>query len=128
MIVPFRMFYGHIIYIFSQFVFQEDSQRYYSWHSFGPGDKRTQELWVNLDSVHQGPVRVHTILSNTHRQASVRQLHTPYSKHLILAYYHVVTWHFNSLLTFLVSLSLALSLPLIYFSLSYSSLAGGTNL
>ncbi|XP_048027655.1 plexin domain-containing protein 1 isoform X2 [Megalobrama amblycephala] len=48
----------------------EDSQRYYSWHSFGPGDKRTQELWVNLDSVHQGPVRVHTILSNTHRQAS----------------------------------------------------------
>ncbi|XP_067285533.1 plexin domain-containing protein 1 isoform X2 [Pseudorasbora parva] len=48
----------------------EDSQRYYSLHSFGPGDKRTQELWVNLDSVHQGPVRVHTILSNTHRQAS----------------------------------------------------------
>ncbi|CAM4708626.1 unnamed protein product [Leuciscus chuanchicus] len=47
-----------------------DSQRYYSWHSFGPGDKHTQELWVNLDSVDQGPVRVHTILSNTHRQAS----------------------------------------------------------
>ncbi|XP_077061929.1 plexin domain-containing protein 1 isoform X1 [Siphateles boraxobius] len=48
----------------------EDSQRYYSWHSFGPGDKRTKELWVNLDSVDQGPVRLHTILSNTHRQAS----------------------------------------------------------
>uniref|UniRef100_A0A673M789 Plexin domain-containing protein 1-like n=1 Tax=Sinocyclocheilus rhinocerous TaxID=307959 RepID=A0A673M789_9TELE len=48
----------------------EDSQRYYSWRSFGPGDKRTQDLWVDLDSVHQGPVRVHAILSNTHRQAS----------------------------------------------------------
>ncbi|XP_051958880.1 plexin domain-containing protein 1-like isoform X2 [Xyrauchen texanus] len=48
----------------------EDSQKYYSWHSFGPGDKRTQQLWVDLDSVHQGPVRVHGILSNTHRQAS----------------------------------------------------------
>jgi len=61
------------IHIFSLFVFKEDSQRYYSWQSFGPGDKRTQELWVNLDSVDQGPVRVHTILSNSHRQASVRQ-------------------------------------------------------
>ncbi|XP_050958927.1 plexin domain-containing protein 1-like [Labeo rohita] len=48
----------------------EDSQRYYSWRSFGPGDKRTQDLWVDLDSMHQGPVRVHAILSNTHRQAS----------------------------------------------------------
>ncbi|XP_042611458.1 plexin domain-containing protein 1 isoform X2 [Cyprinus carpio] len=48
----------------------EDSQRYYSWRSFGPGDKHTQDLWVDLDSVHQGPVRVHAILSNTHRQAS----------------------------------------------------------
>ncbi|XP_058649054.1 plexin domain-containing protein 1 isoform X2 [Onychostoma macrolepis] len=48
----------------------EDSQMYYSWRSFGPGDKRTQDLWVDLDSMHQGPVRVHAILSNTHRQAS----------------------------------------------------------
>jgi len=64
------------IHIFSLFVFKEDSQRYYSWQSFGPGDKRTQELWVNLDSVDQGPVRVHAILSNSHRQASVRQPQT----------------------------------------------------
>ncbi|XP_073684668.1 plexin domain-containing protein 1 isoform X3 [Garra rufa] len=48
----------------------EDSQRYYSWRSFGPGDKRTQDLWVDLNSMHQGSVRVHAILSNTHRQAS----------------------------------------------------------
>lgn len=62
-----------IFYIFSLFVSQEDSQRYYSWRSFGPVDKRTQDLWVDLNSMHQGPVRVHAILSNTHRQASVRQ-------------------------------------------------------
>lgn len=48
----------------------EDSQRYYSWRSFGPRDKRTRDLWVDLDSVHQGPVLIHAILSNNHRQAS----------------------------------------------------------
>ncbi|XP_043109931.1 plexin domain-containing protein 1 isoform X1 [Puntigrus tetrazona] len=49
----------------------QDSQRYYSWRSFGPGDKRTQDLWVDLDSMHQAPDQgVHAILSNTHRQAS----------------------------------------------------------
>ncbi|XP_007234145.3 plexin domain-containing protein 1 isoform X2 [Astyanax mexicanus] len=48
----------------------EDSQRYYSWRSFGPGDRRTPELWVDLNSVQQGHVRVHGILSNTHRQAA----------------------------------------------------------
>lgn len=48
----------------------EDSQRYYSWRSFGPRDKQTRDLWVDLDSVHQGPVLIHAILSNNHRQAS----------------------------------------------------------
>ncbi|KAM9462531.1 plexin domain-containing protein 1 isoform 2-T2 [Clarias gariepinus] len=48
----------------------EDSQKYYSWRSFGPGDERTQELWVDLNSVQEGQVRVHGILSNTHRQAA----------------------------------------------------------
>uniref|UniRef100_A0A8C1P9Q4 Plexin domain containing 1 n=1 Tax=Cyprinus carpio TaxID=7962 RepID=A0A8C1P9Q4_CYPCA len=66
----FFFFLVDIFYIFFLFVSQEDSQRYYSWRSFGPGDKHTQDLWVDLDSVHQGPVRVHAILSNTHRQAS----------------------------------------------------------
>ncbi|XP_036428857.1 plexin domain-containing protein 1 isoform X1 [Colossoma macropomum] len=48
----------------------EDSKTYYSWRSFGPGDRRTPELWVDLNSVQQGQVRVHGILSNTHRQAA----------------------------------------------------------
>ncbi|XP_066521356.1 plexin domain-containing protein 1 isoform X4 [Hoplias malabaricus] len=47
-----------------------DSQRYYSWSSFGPGDRQTAQLWVDLNSVQQGQVRVHGILSNTHRQAA----------------------------------------------------------
>lgn len=53
---------------------QEDAQKYYSWRSFGPGDMQTQELWVDLNSVQEGQVRVHGILSNTHRQAAVRNM------------------------------------------------------
>ncbi|MCJ8738389.1 hypothetical protein PDJAM_G00035400 [Pangasius djambal] len=48
----------------------EDAQKYYSWRSFGPSDRQTQELWVDLNSVQEGQVRVHGILSNTHRQAA----------------------------------------------------------
>ncbi|XP_060795786.1 plexin domain-containing protein 1 isoform X2 [Neoarius graeffei] len=48
----------------------EDAQKYYSWRSFGPSDRQSQELWVDLNSVLEGQVRVHGILSNTHRQAA----------------------------------------------------------
>uniref|UniRef100_A0A674B6P1 Plexin domain containing 1 n=1 Tax=Salmo trutta TaxID=8032 RepID=A0A674B6P1_SALTR len=48
----------------------EDSQRYYRWRSYGPGDRRMEELWVDLSAVQQSKVRVHGILSNTHRQAA----------------------------------------------------------
>ncbi|XP_077358575.1 plexin domain-containing protein 1-like isoform X2 [Festucalex cinctus] len=47
-----------------------DSQRYYSWQSFGPDDGRTQDLWIDLDSLHTSQVRIHGILSNAHRQAA----------------------------------------------------------
>ncbi|XP_061911161.1 plexin domain-containing protein 1-like [Entelurus aequoreus] len=49
----------------------EDSQRYYSWQSFGPEDRRTKDLWVDLDSLHKSQVRIHGILSNAHRQAAM---------------------------------------------------------
>ncbi|KPP60753.1 hypothetical protein Z043_121220, partial [Scleropages formosus] len=49
---------------------QEDSQKYYSWQSFGPGHRRTEELWVTLGTEQHNLVRVHGILSNTHRQAA----------------------------------------------------------
>uniref|UniRef100_A0A668AJX0 Plexin domain containing 1 n=1 Tax=Myripristis murdjan TaxID=586833 RepID=A0A668AJX0_9TELE len=48
----------------------EDSQRYYRWQSFGPRDRRTEDLWVDLSTLQQGQVRIHGILSNTHRQAA----------------------------------------------------------
>ncbi|KAL2078614.1 hypothetical protein ACEWY4_026299 [Coilia grayii] len=48
----------------------EDSQKYYSWQSFGPADSRTEELWTDLSAIQQSQVRVHGILSNTHRQAA----------------------------------------------------------
>ncbi|KAM3863944.1 plexin domain-containing protein 1-like [Diretmus argenteus] len=48
----------------------EDSGRYYTWRSFGPDDQRTHELWVDLSDLQHGQVRVHGILSNTHRQAA----------------------------------------------------------
>uniref|UniRef100_A0A4W5NU16 Plexin domain containing 1 n=1 Tax=Hucho hucho TaxID=62062 RepID=A0A4W5NU16_9TELE len=48
----------------------KDAGRYYSWCSFGPDDQRTDELWVDLNDLEHGQVRMHGILSNTHRQAA----------------------------------------------------------
>uniref|UniRef100_A0A6Q2Z0S5 Plexin domain containing 1 n=1 Tax=Esox lucius TaxID=8010 RepID=A0A6Q2Z0S5_ESOLU len=49
---------------------QEDNGRYYSVSWFGPDDRRTDELWVDLNNFQHGQVRMHGILSNTHRQAA----------------------------------------------------------
>lgn len=56
----------------SIFPSQEDSHRYYTWRSFGPADKHTEDLWVDLNDPQLSQVRMHGILSNTHRQAAVR--------------------------------------------------------
>lgn len=48
----------------------EDSSKYYTWRSYGPEDQRTKELWVDMSDVRHGQVRVHGILSNTHKQAA----------------------------------------------------------
>ncbi|XP_040918481.1 plexin domain-containing protein 1-like isoform X2 [Toxotes jaculatrix] len=47
----------------------EDSGKYYTWRSFGPEDQRTQELWVDMNDLRHGQVRVHGILSNSYKQA-----------------------------------------------------------
>ncbi|XP_070837304.1 plexin domain-containing protein 1-like [Chaetodon trifascialis] len=47
----------------------DDSGKYYTWRSFGPEDQRTQELWVDMNDVRHGQVRVHGILSNSYKQA-----------------------------------------------------------
>uniref|UniRef100_A0A3Q2CL22 Plexin domain containing 1 n=1 Tax=Cyprinodon variegatus TaxID=28743 RepID=A0A3Q2CL22_CYPVA len=48
----------------------EDSQKYYSWESFGPEDEKTESLWIDLKNLHKSQVKIHGILSNTHRQAA----------------------------------------------------------
>lgn len=45
----------------------DDKQKYYRWQSYAPTDKRTEELWIDLSA---SQVRIHGILSNTHRQAA----------------------------------------------------------
>lgn len=50
---------------------KEDSEKYYTWRSFGPADPRTQELWVDTTGLRRADVRVHGILSNSYKQASV---------------------------------------------------------
>ncbi|XP_065805979.1 plexin domain-containing protein 1-like [Labrus bergylta] len=48
----------------------EDSTKYYSWQSFGPTDRRSKELWVNLNALHESQVQIHGILSNAHQRAA----------------------------------------------------------
>ncbi|XP_054455107.1 plexin domain-containing protein 1-like isoform X2 [Anoplopoma fimbria] len=47
-----------------------DSHRYYKWQRFGPSDRRTEDLWVDLNNLHKSQVQIHGILSNAHRQAA----------------------------------------------------------
>ncbi|OWK15137.1 PLXDC1 [Cervus elaphus hippelaphus] len=48
----------------------EDNHSYYMSRLYGPSEPRSQELWVDVTKANQSQVKVHRILSNTHRQAS----------------------------------------------------------
>ncbi|XP_059180386.1 plexin domain-containing protein 1-like [Centropristis striata] len=48
----------------------DESDRYYTSQFFGPTDRRTEELWVDLNNLHKSQVQIHGILSNAHRQAA----------------------------------------------------------
>ncbi|XP_058532351.1 plexin domain-containing protein 1 isoform X1 [Ochotona princeps] len=48
----------------------EDNHNYYVSRVYGPGEPRSQELWVDVAQANRSQVRVHRVLSNTHRQAS----------------------------------------------------------
>lgn len=50
---------------------QEDNHSYYVSRLYGPSEPRSRELWVDVAKANQSQVKVHRILSNTHRQASV---------------------------------------------------------
>ncbi|XP_069504690.1 plexin domain-containing protein 2 [Ambystoma mexicanum] len=50
---------------------QEDTDHnYYTSRTYSPSDPASRELWVNIDQMEKDKVKIHGILSNTHRQAS----------------------------------------------------------
>ncbi|XP_005999575.1 plexin domain-containing protein 1 isoform X2 [Latimeria chalumnae] len=48
----------------------EDNHNYYVSRSYGPGDPKQKELWIDITKMDKSQVKIHGILSNTHRQAS----------------------------------------------------------
>ncbi|KAM4884267.1 plexin domain-containing protein 1 [Sylvia borin] len=48
----------------------EDNHSYYVSRVFGPGEARRRGLWVDMAAANRSQVKIHGILSNTHRQAS----------------------------------------------------------
>ncbi|XP_075068034.1 plexin domain-containing protein 2 [Mixophyes fleayi] len=50
---------------------EEDmDHKYYTSRIFGPLDSASRDLWVNIDHMEKEKVKIHGILSNTHRQAA----------------------------------------------------------
>ncbi|KAM3821428.1 plexin domain-containing protein 1 [Vipera latastei] len=48
----------------------EDNHSYYLSRIYGPQENRAKELWVEVAEANRSQVKIHGILSNTHRQAS----------------------------------------------------------
>ncbi|XP_017352745.1 plexin domain-containing protein 1 isoform X3 [Cebus imitator] len=48
----------------------EDNHSYYVSRLYGPSEPRSRELWVDVAKANRSQAKIHTILSNTHRQAS----------------------------------------------------------
>ncbi|XP_008571827.1 PREDICTED: plexin domain-containing protein 1, partial [Galeopterus variegatus] len=48
----------------------EDNHSYYVSRLYGPSEPRSRQLWVDVAKANESQVKVHRILSNTHRQAS----------------------------------------------------------
>lgn len=56
---------------------QEDTDHdYYTSKTYSPSDPVSRDMWVNIDDMDKGKVKIHGILSNTHRQAAVSWLLT----------------------------------------------------
>uniref|UniRef100_A0A8B9I3C8 Plexin domain containing 1 n=1 Tax=Anser brachyrhynchus TaxID=132585 RepID=A0A8B9I3C8_9AVES len=64
---------------------QEDNHSYYVSRTYGPGDARLRGLWVDMAAANRSHVKIHGILSNTHRQASriVLSFDFPFYGHLL---------------------------------------------
>ncbi|XP_051031521.1 plexin domain-containing protein 1 [Phodopus roborovskii] len=48
----------------------EDNHNYYVSRVYGPGERRSRDLWVDMAMANRSHVKVHRILSSSHRQAS----------------------------------------------------------
>ncbi|XP_043546360.1 plexin domain-containing protein 2 isoform X1 [Chiloscyllium plagiosum] len=64
---------------------ENTDHNYYTSRMFGPSDPETRELWVNMDQMEKDKVKIHGILSNTHRQAARVNLsfHFPFYGHFL---------------------------------------------
>ncbi|KFP80006.1 Plexin domain-containing protein 1, partial [Acanthisitta chloris] len=64
---------------------QEDNHSYYVSRIYGPGDAQRRGLWVDMAAANRSQVKIHGILSNTHRQASriVLSFDFPFYGHLL---------------------------------------------
>ncbi|KAM4705896.1 plexin domain-containing protein 2 [Rhinophrynus dorsalis] len=49
---------------------EDTDHKYYTSRTFGPLDSASRDLWVNIDQMEKEKVKIHGILSNTHRQAA----------------------------------------------------------
>ncbi|XP_030636568.1 plexin domain-containing protein 2 [Chanos chanos] len=49
---------------------EDTDHNYYTSKTYGPNDPMSKELWVNIDQTDKEKVKIHGILSNTHRQAA----------------------------------------------------------
>ncbi|XP_048407234.2 plexin domain-containing protein 2 isoform X2 [Stegostoma tigrinum] len=64
---------------------ENTDHNYYTSRMYGPSDPETRELWVNMDQMEKDKVKIHGILSNTHRQAARVNLsfHFPFYGHFL---------------------------------------------
>ncbi|XP_062850079.1 plexin domain-containing protein 2 [Trichomycterus rosablanca] len=51
-------------------IMEDTDHNYYTSKMYGPNDPMSKELWVNIDQMDKEKVKIHGILSNTHRQAA----------------------------------------------------------
>uniref|UniRef100_A0A8P0T1V6 Plexin domain containing 2 n=1 Tax=Canis lupus familiaris TaxID=9615 RepID=A0A8P0T1V6_CANLF len=49
---------------------EDTDHNYYISRIYGPSDSASRSLWVNIDQMEKDKVKIHGILSNTHRQAA----------------------------------------------------------
>ncbi|KAF4089713.1 hypothetical protein AMELA_G00069810 [Ameiurus melas] len=49
---------------------EDTDHNYYTSKTYGPNDPMSKGLWVNIDQMDKEKVKIHGILSNTHRQAA----------------------------------------------------------